>query len=204
MKGRLEAFADGVFAIAITLLVFEIKIPPSDGPLLPGLVAQWAFFAAYVASFLQIGVYWMSHHIASTYLQRVDGRLLFVNLLFLLTIAFIPFPTELLADRLSSGVDMNIAMALYGLWMLLTAATAAAVLVVILHDDLMDNAAYMREAPAALTRRYWLGGAVYAIAVIVALVAPLVALVFYLVGPIYYGIEAARWRPGQRTAREAA
>jgi len=200
VKGRLEAFADGVFAIAITLLVFEIKIPPSDGALLPGLAGQWAFFAAYVASFFQIGVYWMSHHIASTYLRRVDGRLLFVNLLFLLTIAFIPFPTELLADRLSSGVEVNLAMALYGLWMLLTAVTAAVVLVVILRDDLMDKTAYLREAPAALTRRYWLGGVVYGVAVIVALVAPLVALLFYVVGPIYYGIEAARWQPTSRRA----
>lgn len=200
MKNRLEAFADGVFAIAITLLVFEIKIPASEGPLVPALIAQWAFFAAYVASFLQIGVYWMAHHIASTYLERVNGRVLFANLLVLLTIAFIPFPTALAADRIGSGVDVNLAMGLYGVWMLVTAALAVGLLVLVRRDGLMDTAAFLREAPGALTRQYWLGPAIYAVAAVVAFFTPLVALVFYVVAPLYYGVEAARWQPRSRRA----
>src|SRR5437764_1363643 len=200
MKSRLEAFADGVFAIAVTLLVFEIKIPPSDKPLLPALIAQWAFFAAYVASFLQIGVYWIAHHITGTYLDRVTGRSLFLNLLFLFGVAFIPFPTELAADRISSGVDMNIAMGLYGLWMFIVAVLAAVVLVATRRDGLMDEAAFKREAPDALTRRYWIGSMVFSIAAIVAFFAPLVALLFYVIAPLYYALEVAKWRPEPRPA----
>ena len=198
MKSRLEAFSDGVFAIAITLLVFEIKIPPSDRPLVPALVAQWAFFAAYLASFLQIGVYWIAQHVASTYITRVNGRLLFLNLLFLFAIAFIPFPTALAADRIGSGVDMNVAMGLYGVWMLVVAALASLVLVTLRADGLMDEDAFRSEAPEAVSRRYWVGSAVYSVAAIVAFFLPVVALLFYVIAPVYYAVGTAKWRPQPR------
>ena len=201
MKARLEAFADGVFAIAITLLVFEIKIPPSGGPLVPALLAQWAFFAAYAASFLQIGVWWMAHHIMSAYIERVTGVLLFANLLFLLTIAFMPFPTELAADRIGSGVDVNVAMGLYGAWMEVVAIVGVTLLRLLRRDGLIDEEMFMREAPPALSRHYWIGPVVYVVAAVVAFFAPLVALIFYLIAPLYYGVDLTRWRSGTRERR---
>jgi uncharacterized membrane protein len=197
-----------VFAIAITLLVFEIKLPSANGPLLPALAAQWAFFAAYLASFLQIGVYWIAHHITTAYVRRMNGKLLFLNLLFLFAIAFIPFPTELAADRIGSGVDMNVAMGLYGVWMFVVAAISALELVALRSDGLLDDAAFRREAPPALATRYWVGSAVYSVAAIVAFFAPLVALLFYVLAPLYYALGTAKWEPrgastGERSGAES-
>jgi uncharacterized membrane protein len=166
----------------------------------PALLGQWAFFAAYLASFLQIGTYWVAHHISSTYIQRVNGTLLYLNLLFLFAVAFIPFPTAIAADRIGSGVDMNVAMGLYGIWMLVVAAIGSLELIVLRRDGLMDEAAFQREAPDVLSRRFWLGSAVYAVAAVVAFVAPLVALLFYVVAPLYYAVGTAKWHPRSRAA----
>jgi uncharacterized membrane protein len=198
VKERLDAFTDGVIAIAITLLILEIKIPPADGPLVPALLAQWGFFAAYLASFLQVGLYWIAHHIASTYIVAVNGRLLFLNLLFLFAIAFIPFPTAIAAERLESGVDVNLAMGLYGVVMLVVASLGSLELILLRHDRLIDEATFFRDAPEALTRRYWVGPVLYAIAAAVAFVAPFLALLFYAIAPLYYAVANAKWRPARR------
>ncbi|MFD8014577.1 TMEM175 family protein [Streptomyces sp. NPDC058955] len=111
---RLEAFSDGVFAIAITLLVLEIELP-HDRPLLDGLLALWPSYAAYVFSFLIIGVVWMNHHTMLFYIRRVDRPLLLMNLLLLMNVAFIPFSTHVLAEGLASGHGERAAAVFYGL-----------------------------------------------------------------------------------------
>ena len=98
---RLEAFSDGVFAIAATLLILEIgvgSVPGSD--LRHALVELWPAYLAYATSFLTIGIIWMNHHYCVETMGRVDRTLLFVNLLLLLTVAFLPFPTSLVANYL--------------------------------------------------------------------------------------------------------
>src|SRR5919112_4970826 len=103
--GRIEAFSDGVFAIAITLLVIEIGVPHVEGTTLLGaLVEQWPSYLGYVISFLQIGVIWANHHNRFRFIVRSDHILLFLNILFLMCVAFIPFPTALLADYMA-GTD---------------------------------------------------------------------------------------------------
>jgi uncharacterized membrane protein len=99
--GRIEAFSDGVFAIAITLLVIEIGVPHVEGTTLFGaLVEQWPSYLGYAISFLQIGVIWANHHNRFRFIVRSDHVLLFLNILFLMCVAFIPFPTALLAEYL--------------------------------------------------------------------------------------------------------
>src|SRR3712207_1408443 len=101
--GRIEAFSDGVFAIAITLLVIEIGVPHIEGegtPLFGALVEQWPSYLGYVISFLQIGVIWANHHNRFRYIVRSDHILLFLNILFLMCVAFIPFTTAVLAEHL--------------------------------------------------------------------------------------------------------
>ena len=112
---RLEAFSDGVIAIAITLLVLEISVPDATpGKLLDALGDQWPSYAAFVLSFVVIGIMWVSHHSMFERIANVDRRLLFLNLLLLLGIAFLPFPTALLAAYLKQGGEnSHLAAAVY-------------------------------------------------------------------------------------------
>ena len=113
--GRLEAFSDGVIAIAITLLVLEISIPHADaGDLGDALLDQWPSYAAFGLSFVVIGIMWVSHHSMFERIAAVDRRLLFLNLLLLLGIAFLPFPTALLAEYVrEGGSNSHLAAAIY-------------------------------------------------------------------------------------------
>jgi uncharacterized membrane protein len=93
---RIEAFSDGVFAIAITLLVLEIKIPHLQGGsnLFSSLLGLWPAYFGYVLSFVMIGIYWASHHYIFKLFRKTNHALNLLNLLFLLFIAFLPLPTE--------------------------------------------------------------------------------------------------------------
>jgi uncharacterized membrane protein len=112
--GRLETFADGVFAIAITLLVLGIVPPAPDEDLGRALLEQWPEFAAYVVSFLTIGIMWVQHHRLFTLIRRSNTTFAMINVGFLMFVAFVPFPTDVLAQRLGSGVDAVGATLLYG------------------------------------------------------------------------------------------
>src|SRR3954454_5268491 len=114
-KARLEAFSDGVFAIAITLLVLEIKVPPSGGAeaLAHGLWELWPSYVGFAVSFITIGIIWVNHHAVITTIHSVDRALLFKNLLLLLTVSFIPFPTAVMAEYLRAGSGQDVAVAFY-------------------------------------------------------------------------------------------
>jgi uncharacterized membrane protein len=113
-KERLETFADGVFAIAATLLILNVELPKSSGSLGHELVHLWPAYAAYAVSFLVIGVIWVNHHTILSLVSHTDRTFLFVNVFFLLAIAFLPFPTRVLADNLRAG-DARTAAVFYGL-----------------------------------------------------------------------------------------
>jgi uncharacterized membrane protein len=98
---RLETFSDGVFAIAATILVLELSVGGAKGgDLGSALLDLWPSYLAYVTSFLTIGIIWMNHHTLVETIERADRVLLFLNLLLLLVVAFLPFPTKLVADYL--------------------------------------------------------------------------------------------------------
>src|SRR5712691_544451 len=114
--GRLEAFSDGVFAVAITLLILNIQPPPKsleDGPLLEFLRKQWPMLLAFVTSFATVGIMWINHHRLFNHIKRTDNTLLVLNLLLLLVIVFIPFPTALLAQQYAMHPEMHLAAAIY-------------------------------------------------------------------------------------------
>src|ERR1041385_8087175 len=94
--GRLEAFSDGVFSIAATLLVLELHVPDIGSGLGQALLAQWPSYLTYVTSFATIGIIWVNHHSLFEHVRQVDRPLLFLNLLLLITGSLIPFPTSLL------------------------------------------------------------------------------------------------------------
>jgi uncharacterized membrane protein len=112
---RLEMFSDGVIAIAITLLVLQIPVPRSEqGDLLQALLDQWTSYVAFFVSFVVIGIMWVSHHSMFERIARTDRGLLFINLLLLLGIAFLPFPTDLMATYVrDGGANSHVAAAIY-------------------------------------------------------------------------------------------
>ena len=114
--GRAEAFSDGVFAIAITLLVLSLVVS-GHGTLTSQLLAAWPRYFAYVVSFLTIGIMWMNHHTILAHVARVDRPFLVINLFLLMGIVAIPFPTALVADNLT-GMGGTAAAVTYGLVMI--------------------------------------------------------------------------------------
>jgi uncharacterized membrane protein len=109
---RIEAFSDGVFAIAITLLILEIKIPVGNGDLAKQLLRQWPSYVAFVISFLFVGIMWINHHRLFNHIKRSDNVLMVLNLLLLLGVTSVPFPTAVLAQNLGQS-GQRAAMILY-------------------------------------------------------------------------------------------
>jgi uncharacterized membrane protein len=116
-RGRLEAFSDGVFAVAITLLALNLAVkPPGNGTLAHLLAQQWPGYAAYLISFFTIGIIWVNHHMLVSNVLVVTRLLLFLNLVLLLFVVLIPVATATVADYLADGgFDAKLAVAVYGI-----------------------------------------------------------------------------------------
>ncbi len=125
---RIEAFSDGVFAIAITLLILEIRLPPLRGSggirsLEAALLGLWPSYLAYVLSFLMIGIYWANHHYIFRLYKRTDHLFNLLNVLFLMCIAFLPFPTAVLGGLVTDPREQRTAVMFYAFGLLLPAFT---------------------------------------------------------------------------------
>jgi uncharacterized membrane protein len=116
--GRLEAFSDGVFAIAITLLVLELGVPDDSPDLRQAILDQWPSYLAYVTSFLTIGVFWLQHSAVTNALRAADATLYRINLLVLLLASFLPFPTKLIGSYVGHHDEEQTAIVFYGLSLL--------------------------------------------------------------------------------------
>ncbi|MBV9542870.1 MAG: DUF1211 domain-containing protein, partial [Chloroflexi bacterium] len=111
---RLESFSDGVFSIAATLLVLDLHVPDVTNDLAAALASQWSNYITYVVSFATIGIIWVNHHSLFAHVRHVDRRLLFLNLVLLMVVSAIPFPTALLSRYVGTGDQSHIAAAVYG------------------------------------------------------------------------------------------
>src|SRR5262245_61186846 len=113
--GRIEAFSDGVFAIAITLLVLDINLPPSAYEhLFRGFDDQWPAYLAYSTSFVTIGGIWMLHHAVFRRLRYANTAVMRINLVLLMTVSFLPFPTRIVAEAIESASAERAAVVIYG------------------------------------------------------------------------------------------
>jgi uncharacterized membrane protein len=186
-NSRLEAFSDGVFAVAITLLIFEVQVPKvAEAELGHALSGEWPSFASYVVSFLSIGIIWVNHHGLFERVCRIDRNLLFLNLALLLIVAFLPFPTALLGQYILLPQDATIVTVVYGCTMfLLSVAFIATWAYVSFHDGFLDTP-FDPEAARARLPRFGLGLLGYAIAIALALVNPELSLVLYGAMAVYY------------------
>jgi uncharacterized membrane protein len=189
-KGRLEAFSDGVIAVAITLLALNLIVPgPGHGPLLDQLGDRWPSFVAYLISFLTVGIIWVNHHQLVQNIAAIDRTLLFLNLLLLLFVVLIPFATATMADYLTDGGrDGQIAMALYaGVFEAMSLAFGA-----IFAWTLREGHTYHpipREARRGVFLRFTAGGFPYLVAIGLAFVAPALSLVLIGLVAVYYVFE---------------
>jgi uncharacterized membrane protein len=120
-KSRVETFSDGVFAIAITLLVLTIAQPAHYQDLARDLASRWPSLAAYVVSFAVIGIMWLNHHSLFTAFERIDRGLFYLNMLLLMTITFLPYPTGVLGEALAKGQGTRTAAVVYAVTMALNA-----------------------------------------------------------------------------------
>jgi uncharacterized membrane protein len=190
---RLEAFSDGVFAIAITLLVLDLHVPaPGSGELGHELLAQWPSYAAYVVSFLTIGIIWINHHAAFNRLRSVDHVILMWNLALLLTVGILPFTTSLMATYLKEGSGENLAAAIYGASFLLMGAVFVGTNRQILMKRPAALKAPISDAAARRVLHFAaLGQIPYALATALAFVSPYLTIGICAACGIYYALPIA-------------
>ncbi|MFI1919642.1 TMEM175 family protein [Nocardia sp. NPDC020380] len=191
---RVEAFSDGVMAIAITLLVIDIRLPESQDDLLKQLLGLWPSYLAYLGSFATIGVIWLSHHAFFARIRQVNGLLQVGNLLVLLCVAFLPFPTTVLAHHLEDGGrNAGVATAFY----FLTAAVQAGAWIVmwtaVRRDPALLRPGYSADVARVETRQAVIGFVALAAVGVIGLVVPIVALVLYLVAVVGYALPVMAW-----------
>jgi uncharacterized membrane protein len=189
-KGRVEAFSDGVFAVAATLLIFNITIDKTaPGGLLAALLAAWPKYAAYVASFLTIGVMWLNHHGLFERIARLDRALMFINLLLLMAIVFIPFSTAELGANIQVPSDANTAAGLYAINASVIALFFGALWIYALtHPHLLapnvDRQAALRAWP-----RFSAGSVVYLSCIPISQFSPIAVVIVCAALAVYYSFE---------------
>ncbi len=186
-SNRVEAFSDGVFSIAITLLVLELAIPATSGRIGADLLDEWVSYVAYLAAFATIGVLWMGHHTAFTRIRAVDAGLLWRNLVLLLTVSILPFPTAVIASayRVGTPGDQAAAVVAYALvgmgsgiaWLLLFGYLRNKPE---LSDPLSPAAFFRLSEPMVTLAGYGVAG------LIGWFVSPAIALAIFLVFPAIY------------------
>ena len=185
---RLEAFSDGVLAIAITLLVLDLKVPHTEqGALTHALWRQWPSYAAFFISFIVIGIMWVSHHSMFERIATVDRRLLFLNLLLLLGIAFLPFPTSLLAQYIrEGGQNASISAAIYSATMCVIGVVFFFMWVHLEHrPHLLVEGITVEQVRRAETRGL-VGPIVYGLTIGIAFISPWACFVVYGLIAIYF------------------
>jgi uncharacterized membrane protein len=207
---RVEAFSDGVFAIIITLLALDLRVPRAsvvqNGSLAAALLHQWPVYVAFVLSFLQVGVVWANHHAMFHYFRRTDHKVLIYNLLLLMCVTVLPFTTSLLAEYARAPeVERRTAALVYSGVLVISGVFFDALWNHALHADLVKPHA----DPHRLywLRRHWLLLPIfYGIAFALAFVSARVSMVMYALLLIYYALPGPvvlRWMTARR-AHDAA
>ena len=187
-SSRLEAFSDGVFAIAATLLVLELRVP-ADGPDLVGSLRElWPAYAAYLVSFLTIGIIWVNHHTLLEHCRRVDRRFLYLNLLLLVAVGIVPFPTSLVDRYILSEHGATAALVVYGLGgLLISVAFAGVFFYATQYGRLVGDAAMARRIRRD-GRFFPIGLGAYTLGMALAFVAPVASLAVYALTAVFYAL----------------
>jgi uncharacterized membrane protein len=196
---RAESFSDGVFAVAITVLVFNL-LPIADktaGFLAlggrNGLAHYWPAYLAYVVSFLTIGIMWLNHHTMLAQVTRVDRAVLVLNLFLLMGVVAIPFPTALVADHLTGadggGGQATVAAVTYGLVMIAISIGFGSLWIYLAAHQRALGARRRVRTPRLSTFRFVAGNIGYLLGTLLAFVSPVAALIIFGLLAVYYLLE---------------
>jgi uncharacterized membrane protein len=185
---RLETFSDGIFAIAATLLILDVHA--GTGALGTSLLHSWPSYAAYAVSFITIGIIWINHHTVFSQISLVDRPFLLVNVLFLMSVAFIPFPTRLIAAHLrTSGLEA--AALSYGATLTLTAVFFNALwFYASVNRRLLRSDADPRIV-SGISRSYLPGPFIYLGASLIALGSAFASVVLFALIAAFYVLESS-------------
>lgn len=188
----MEAFSDGVFAIAITILVLEIAVPEgSSDDLMQAIIDQWPSYLAYVVSFATIGAVWLKHTVVTDLIKNADQALLRLNLGLLLLVSFLPFPTKLVAENITEGTEPErIAVVFYGIILLLMSTVIGLMWRYAMRAGLVDDEIAPEDIHAA-TKLMAPTIGFYVVALVVALFFPAVAVGLMLLAAVVFWIPAA-------------
>jgi uncharacterized membrane protein len=189
---RLEAFSDAVFAVAITLLILEINIPEGEH-LWEQLKDQWPSFASFFVSFWVIGIIWVNHHGLLDHLKRIDRPVLYLNLLVLMTVVFIPFSTALMAEHLKPGEsDETVAAIVYALAFLAMGLAFNVFWTYIVKHRRELGVEIPDEEVRRMSVGFMIGTPLYAVALIMAFISPAVVLIIIAAVAGYYMVAGMR------------
>jgi len=188
-KGRVETFSDGVFAIAITLLVLTIAQPSNYANLAHQLGERLPSLAAYAVSFLVIGIMWLNHHTIFTHLRVVDRGIFYWNLLLLMTIVFIPYPTEVFGEALRRGEGARTAAVFYSVTMTINASMWACLWLYASIGRRRLSEQFPESQRFISTVLFVSGTAIYAVSIAIALVSPYACLAFHGALALYYAFD---------------
>jgi uncharacterized membrane protein len=192
--GRIEAFSDGVFAVAITLLVLDLRVPHNaadGGALLHALLNQWPAYLAFVTSFATIGIMWVNHHRMFTLIARTDTNLMLLNGLFLLAVTFVPFPTALVAEYIPRPGAMVAAAVFNGTYIVLALVFNALWRYAAGRGRLLHAAADSGMAEA-ITRDYLLGPPMYLATFLLTFVNVSLSVILNLVLAVFWALPRRR------------
>jgi len=200
---RTEAFSDGVFGFAATLLVLDVTLSlvslSKMADLLSQLVSLWPAYATYAVSFLTIGIIWINHHGLFSRVTRVDRPMQFINLILLLVIAFIPFPTAVLSTSLRAGQGEGVAAAFYGLVFAAMGTSFTSLWAYAIWRRFIHESIRRGHAKASLARA-GIGAPGYPLAAMISLLSARAGLLLYALLALFYLFD---WLPPVETERSA-
>jgi TMEM175 potassium channel family protein len=189
--GRTESFSDAVFAFAITLLVLDIQVPESQfNHLWRGIAHQWPSYLGYATSFLTVGAIWLVHHGIFRRVQYANRPLMQVNLLLLMAVAFLPFPTKLVAEAIRDTSAERAAVIFYGGWLLVISLLFSALWGVLARDRSLLRPEVSEKEVDAIARATTPNLGVYVGVILLAFIAPKVAAFGFLVIAIVLVLRA--------------
>ena len=204
---RLEAFSDGIMAIAITLLILDVRLPSgqSNQSLLVQLGSLWPSYLAYLDSFLTLGVVWVCHHAFFRRIRHVDVWLMWANLVLMAVVAFYPFPTAVLSAHIrDGGASAKVATAFFALIATVQACAWLLMWAAVRHRPGLLKQCYDASYARVETRLGWIGVAVFSACTALALVAPWLALGVYLLTVLGFGATSNGWHTVVRRQRPHA
>jgi uncharacterized membrane protein len=192
--GRLETFADGVFAIAATLLILNVDAScetPCD--LRAQVLHAWPSYAAYAASFVTMGIIWANHHSVMNQIGRANRTFLMLTVLFLMVVAFVPFPTRLVADHIGDPIVANqrTAVVVYGITFTLTAVMFNVLWFYAIRRGQLLRADADPRVVRGISRTFVLGPWTYVALTLVALISPKLGAIGFLLFALFWVIESA-------------